>query len=134
MAAERADARFNPSVFKKKSNKIDGPDRLLWVKASVAADSPVIIGGAAASAPRSLGQLPNATRHQRTATQAANSKMVNKGEGETAKLQGGNIHPATPLLRNAQRVEVKHTGQRTNWTQQQQQQPFCPTSQTGITD
>lgn len=76
IAVEQADAGFNPLVKKKKSNKIVGPDRLLRVKASVSADSPVIIGcwsGAAASAPRSLGQLPNATRHQRTVMQAANS-------------------------------------------------------------
>lgn len=51
---------------------------LLWVKGSVAPDSPVIIGcwtGAAASAPWFLGQLPDATRHHRTVMQAANQLL-----------------------------------------------------------
>lgn len=65
---------YNPSV------KIQHDCRtvLLWVKASVAPDSPVIIGcwiGAAASAPWFLGQLPDATRHHRTVMQASSSLL-----------------------------------------------------------
>lgn len=62
-----------------KSNTIVDRTFLLCPESSVSPDSPVIIGcriGAAASAPRSLGQLPNATRHRRTVMQAADSLLL----------------------------------------------------------
>lgn len=75
----RKGTRQRVQIHPLKSNTTVGRTVLLCPESSVSPDSPAIIGcriGAAASAPRSLGQLPSATRHRRTVMQAAHSLLL----------------------------------------------------------